>query len=154
MMTYQEILDYAASHGFDIPADCRRLIRQLSALFLVDEGERLRLYGAKREGASTWGSQYGFTFYRDNPPACWSDLLPAADIQGVRRDADPGGPIRQGPLHRRRIGVHGLVGGRVGIKIAVGALGQAEGHMDIQADGLHPDHLQKKRAIPAVIGTV
>ena len=52
-MTYQEILDYAASHGFDIPADCRRLIRQLSALFLVDEGERLRLYGAKREGAST-----------------------------------------------------------------------------------------------------
>ena len=44
-MTYQEILDYAASHGFDIPADCRRLIRQLSALFLVDEGERLRLYG-------------------------------------------------------------------------------------------------------------
>lgn len=67
MMTYQEILDYAASHGFDIPADCRRLIRQLSALFLVDEGERLRLYGAKREGASTWGAQYGFTFYRDNP---------------------------------------------------------------------------------------
>lgn len=68
MMTYQEILDYAASHGFDIPADCRRLIRQLSALFLVDEGERLRLYGAKREGASTWGAQYGFTFYRDTPP--------------------------------------------------------------------------------------
>lgn len=67
MMTYQEILDYAASHGFDIPADCRRLIRQLSALFLVDEGERLRLYGAKREGASTWGAQYGFTFYRDTP---------------------------------------------------------------------------------------
>ena len=78
----------------------------------------------------------------------------AADIQGVRLRADPGGPIRQGPLHRRRIGVHGLVGGRVGIKIAVGAFGQAEGHMDIQADGLHPDHLQKKRAIPAVIGTV
>ena len=100
MMTYQEILDYAASHGFDIPADCRRLIRQLSALFLVDEGERLRLYGAKREGASTWGAQYGFTFYRDNPPACWSDILPAADTVCPPAVCIFCGKAADGVLHR------------------------------------------------------